>query len=73
MRPIDKLTSEQESLISVYCEKWRQVVLSTERIDRDRAIATIRTAYAISELSEPEIIFCESPLVAIRELKGRSC
>ena len=72
MYPINKLTSEQESLLSVYCEKWKQIVLSTERIDRDRATATIRKAYAISELSEPEMIFCESPLVAIRELKGRS-
>jgi hypothetical protein len=72
MFQIEDLTPEQESLISVYCEKWRRVVLSTERLDRDRAAVTIRTAYAISKRPEPEIVFCESPLVAIRELQGRA-
>ncbi|KAF3889100.1 MULTISPECIES: DUF6745 domain-containing protein [Nostocales] len=58
---IEKLTPEQEALIPVYREKWRSILLSTERIDREKAAAAVQEAYALIGLSAPEIIFYNSP------------
>jgi hypothetical protein len=57
---IIKLTREQEDLIPVYQDKWKQIILSTERIDRDAAIDAVKQAYALMNLPEPEIFFYES-------------
>lgn len=62
---IEKLTSEQESLIPVYQEKWRGIALSTERIDRQKAKEAVRAAYTPIGLKEPEIIFFDSPYAAL--------
>lgn len=43
---ISKLTPEQKALIPVYREKWRQIALSTERIDREKAAEALKDAYA---------------------------
>lgn len=63
---IIKLTHEQEALIPVYQNKWRQKVLSTERINRDKATQAIKEAYVLMDfgLDEPKIIFCDSPYAA---------
>ena len=58
---IDKLTPEQEALIPVYQEKWRSIALSTEPIDRQKATEAVKKAYALIGLSEPEILFYDSP------------
>lgn len=58
---IDRLTPEQEALIPVYQEKWRSVALSTLAIDRKQAAEAMKATYAFSGLSEPEIIFFDSP------------
>ncbi|MBD2497951.1 DUF6745 domain-containing protein [Nostoc sp. FACHB-280] len=65
MSQIEKLTPEQEVLIPVYREKWRQIALSTERIDREKAAQAVKKIYAYSDLDEPEIIFCASPYAAL--------
>lgn len=58
---IDLIFPEQEALIPVYLEKWKQIGLSTERINPEQAADTIKKAYAFLSFPEPEIIFCNSP------------
>lgn len=72
MSQIEKLTPEQEALIPVYREKWQKIGLSTERLDCERTITTIKLAYTDSGEPEPEIVFCESPLAAMKQLRMRS-
>lgn len=58
---IREITTEQENLISVYREKWRNIALSTERIERETASEVIERAYALVGKKKPKIIFCDSP------------
>ncbi|HAZ47040.1 MAG TPA: hypothetical protein DDW76_28605 [Cyanobacteria bacterium UBA11369] len=58
---IEKLTPEQEALIPIYREKWRQIALSTERIDRKKATVAVKAAYAAIGKEEPLIAFYDSP------------
>ncbi|MBD0361604.1 MAG: hypothetical protein ICV55_02265, partial [Coleofasciculus sp. C3-bin4] len=60
---IEKLTPEQEALIPVYREKWRQIALSTERLDRAKAESVIKAAYIAIGKPEPEVQFYSSPCV----------
>lgn len=64
---ITELTPEQEALIPVYREKWMNIALSTESIDRKKVTQVVKRAYALISLSEPEIIFCDSPYAADRK------
>ncbi|MDZ8188595.1 MAG: hypothetical protein RMX96_27540 [Nostoc sp. ChiSLP02] len=61
---IEILTPERKALVPHYQEKWRNIALSTERIDEEKAENAIKEAYALINLSEPEVIFCDSPLEA---------
>ncbi|NEQ23063.1 MAG: hypothetical protein F6K28_28700, partial [Microcoleus sp. SIO2G3] len=45
MSLIETLTPEQEALIPVIREKWRQIALSTEPINRQKATQAIKAAY----------------------------
>jgi len=58
---IKKLTPEQEALIPVYRKKWRQIALSTQPLNRQKAREAIEAAYALIGEAEPEIIFYDSP------------
>jgi hypothetical protein len=49
---IDKLTPEQEALIPVYRDKWRAIALSTERIDRQKTQAIVKSAYRLVRQKE---------------------
>ncbi|WP_199332888.1 hypothetical protein [Nostoc sp. FACHB-190] len=64
---IEKLTPEQEALIPVYREKWRQIALSTERIDREKAADAVNAVYKILGCDEPQIVFFDSPYAALEE------
>ncbi|WP_242048276.1 MULTISPECIES: DUF6745 domain-containing protein [Nostocaceae] len=64
---IEKLTPEQEALIPVYREKWRQIALSTERIDREKAADAVNAVYKILGCDEPQIVFFDSPYAALKE------
>ena len=66
MSLIEKLTPEQEALIPVYREKWRQIALSTKPIDRQKAAEAVKAAYKLIGESEPEIIYFDSPYAAAR-------
>jgi len=62
---LNKLTLEQENLIPVISEKWRNIALSTDRIDHQKARIAIQEAYSIMGKSTPEIIFFDSPYAAL--------
>jgi hypothetical protein len=64
MSRIETLTPEQETLIPVYRDKWKQIALSTERIERQKATEAVKAAYAAINLSEPKILFFDSPFAA---------
>lgn len=64
----EKLTPEQEALIPVYREKWRQIAVSTQRLDRQKACKAIKAAYALIGEAEPEIIFYDSPKAALNTI-----
>jgi len=67
--PTIALTAEQAALTPIYREKWRQIGLSIAPVDRPIATAAINTAYHIIGLGEPEIIFCDSPYIALEALE----
>ena len=56
MKKIAELTSEQESIIPEWAEKWTKVGLSTEPADFDKAIAAAKKAYSLCGLDEPLLI-----------------
>lgn len=66
----DKLTPEQEELIPVYRQKWREVTFSCEPISHNRAKEAIKEAYATMGKAEPEILFFSSPK-ALAEMMGQ--
>ena len=59
--PIDQLTAEQEKLISSYQEKWRQIAISTEPINRQQATLAVNQIYALAEKKAPKSRFFSSP------------
>lgn len=73
MSPIklDRLTPEEKALIVVYQKKWREIALSTERIDLDRVAEAIKSIYTsyLMKLPEPEIYFFDSPYAALIQLE----
>jgi hypothetical protein len=71
MSQLKFLTPEQEALIPGYQDKWRQVYLSTQPIDRVRAEAAVKEAYAVMGKKAPtEIVFCASPRAALERLRS---
>jgi hypothetical protein len=71
MSQLKFLTPEQEALIPGYQEKWRQVYLSTQPIDRVKAEAAVKAAYVVMGKKAPtEIIFCASPRAALERLRS---
>jgi hypothetical protein len=71
MSQLKFLTPEQEALIPEYQEKWRQVYLSTQRIDRIKAAAAVKAAYAVMGKKAPaEMVFCASPREALERLRS---
>ena len=61
---INQLNLEQAAQILVYREKWRQVALSTQPIDRQKVAESIVSAYAIAGIKRPKIVLCDSPYAA---------
>ena len=65
---ITKLSEEQEIVLPRYIEKWKEIARKTNLIDRDKAKASIKNAYQISDYKEPKIIFTSSPLGTIQKI-----
>lgn len=67
-RVITEISEEQEAMLPEYREKWRSFAISTEPIDEEKVKSVIKAAYSVSDFSEPEILFYESPFAAIQEM-----
>jgi hypothetical protein len=63
---IHKITSEQEALISFYREKWSNIVVSSDILDRSQAKEAVKTAYELVGRSKPKIIFSDSTNSALK-------
>ncbi len=71
MSQLKFLTPAQEALIPEYQEKWRQIYLSTQPIDRVKAAAALQEAYVVMGKKAPiEIVFCASPRAALERLRS---
>ncbi|MBD0345104.1 MAG: hypothetical protein ICV63_09850 [Coleofasciculus sp. Co-bin14] len=66
MRQVRPLTPKQTVLIPVNKEKWKALAFSTEPIDRKKAAEAVKAAYAVIGLSEPRILFFDSPYAALQ-------
>lgn len=53
MSQISELTPQQEALIPVYREKWRQIVLSTQPINHAQATTAVEALSASHESTAP--------------------
>ena len=69
---IVRLTLEQIDLIPAHIEKWKNIALSTERLDRDRAEQIINFAYELIGYQPPKILFFDSPLAAYHFVLGQT-
>ena len=62
---IEKLTPEQEALISFYRDKWIEIAFCTEPMDRLKAGEVVKKFYNLTGFQEPEIQFAKSPYEAL--------
>lgn len=64
---IEKLTEEQEALLSVYRDKWVDIGLATGPVDFEKAKAAVCKAYRTAGLKEPtQFHVAKSPMDAIK-------
>lgn len=68
---IDDLTPEQKALMPIYLEKWRNIVLSTERINQNKAAESVISAYVSTDYEQPKLFFQDSPYKACNFLLER--
>ncbi len=61
---INQLTPEQEAMIPIYLDKWRKIVLCTERISQNKAAEAVKNAYVSIDYEQPDIFFQDSPYAA---------
>lgn len=71
-KKIEKLTPEQEALLPVYRQKWLDIGLSTEKLNKELATAAVHEMYTCAGEEIPkEIVFVNGPIEAYRLLKDR--
>jgi hypothetical protein len=68
----EQLTNEQIELIPEHCNKWFNLAISTERIDREQAEKTVNSAYEIFGQELPTILFFDSPYAACNFIAGQT-
>lgn len=67
---IEELTPEQEAKLDVYVEEGIRIGLDTSEINEERAISAINLLYQCGDIPAPQqIIFCDSPIGCLEELK----
>jgi hypothetical protein len=62
-----ELTPEQEALLTVYRQKWRNIMFEMGTVDRQQAIESIKIAYTAIDLPLPTIVFCTNPQAALTD------
>ncbi|MGF1487135.1 MAG: DUF6745 domain-containing protein [Prochloraceae cyanobacterium] len=63
-----RLTDDQKKQIPFYLEKWQNIALSTQEIDREEVTETLNHFYQFSNLKQPALLFFDSPWGAIEYL-----
>lgn len=58
---LTKLTKKQEALIPVIRDKWINRLNKPQPLDKTKATSLIKRLYKISWLSEPKVIYLDSP------------
>ena len=69
---IDSMTFAQEQKTTEYLEKWKMIGLSTDRLDRPRAIDACKLLYTSANLAPPvdeNFIFVDGPVDAFNKIK----
>jgi hypothetical protein len=70
MQQVSKLTTQQETLLPEYKRKWQLIELSTQAIDKQKAVQTIEVIYRqVSKVEEFDIYFFDSPACVAKELR----
>lgn len=69
---INRLTTEQIESIPKHVEKWKNIVISTERINRKQAEQIVNSIYEMLEYKPPQIIFFDSPFAAYHFVLGQT-
>ncbi len=67
----EELNLNIKALGSEIQEKWKAIATKTEPLDRQKAANSIKAIYALYNKPEPEIIFCDSPLAALKLILGK--
>ena len=62
MSRIEKLMPAQQARMAEWQRNWTAIGLSTESANRAEAERGVRLAYQAAKLSEPRIVWCQSPL-----------
>lgn len=65
-----KITKKQAAKIKDYFDKWNNIVLSKQLIDKTISIASIENIYSFLRLSKPEIIYFPNLLRAIKQIEA---
>ena len=63
-----KLTPEQDNLLEGLRDKWREIVLSTKPINREKATEAVITAYEYISKKEPQILVLNNPYIALKAI-----
>jgi len=70
---IKDITDEQVAKFPEYVEKYIRIGLSTDRMDKNAAVAAVKLAYEKAEVEMPEnLIFCKGPLDANEKIQKES-
>jgi len=68
---IKELNKSQQDMIPIYRDKWLEIGLSTKRLNRTRAIASVKKAYRLAGLKAPtKFHFVQSPIEAINYIRN---
>jgi len=68
VRNMSSLDIDQKQIARKYKEKWRNIALSTQKIDYDDATNYVKQMYNVLELEIPNIIFVSSPYNALEKI-----
>jgi hypothetical protein len=69
---IYQLTLEQIDLIPAHVEKWKNIALSTERLNRELAEQVVNSIYEMLGYKSPIILFFDSPYAACNFIRDQN-
>ncbi|UBF30173.1 hypothetical protein K9N68_39210 (plasmid) [Kovacikia minuta CCNUW1] len=63
------LNPEQEKLIPVYKDRWKQFTCSTAKVNRQKASNALKEAYTLIGEQQPDVFFFDSPYAALEAIQ----